>query len=42
MAVGKIEAVLALRGQGAGPIGRDRIAMLEAVAQPMVSQSWMF
>jgi molybdate transport system regulatory protein len=29
----KIDAILALRGQGAGPIGRDRIAMLEAVAQ---------
>lgn len=33
MSEGKIEALLALRGKGQGPIGRDRIAMLEAVAQ---------
>jgi molybdate transport system regulatory protein len=32
MADHKIEALLALRGKGQGPIGRDRISMLEAVA----------
>ncbi len=32
MADGMIEAMLALRGRGQGPIGRDRISMLEAVA----------
>ena len=30
---GQVEALLALRGKGQGPIGRDRIAMLEAVAE---------
>lgn len=30
---GRVEALLALRGRGQGPIGRDRIAMLEAVAE---------
>ncbi|HVI51468.1 MAG TPA: TOBE domain-containing protein [Candidatus Sulfotelmatobacter sp.] len=29
----QVEALLALRGKGQGPIGRDRIAMLEAVAE---------
>ncbi|MTJ83533.1 MAG: LysR family transcriptional regulator [Telmatospirillum sp.] len=33
MSDGKVEAFLALRGEGIGPIGRDRIAMLEAVAE---------
>lgn len=33
MSDSKIEALLALRGKGQGPIGRDRIAMLEAVAE---------
>lgn len=30
---GQVEALLALRGKGQGPIGRDRISMLEAVAE---------
>lgn len=33
MVESKIEALLALRGKGPGPVGRDRIAMLEAVAK---------
>lgn len=33
MANDKVEALLALRGKGQGPVGRDRIAMLEAVAE---------
>jgi molybdate transport system regulatory protein len=33
MVESKVEALLALRGKGQGPIGRDRIAMLEAAAE---------
>lgn len=33
MADGKIEAILAFRGGGRSPVGRDRIALLEAVAR---------
>lgn len=33
MTDGKVEALLALRGKGQSPIGRDRISMLEAVAE---------
>jgi len=33
MADAQVEALLALRGKGQGPIGRDRISMLEAVAE---------
>jgi molybdate transport system regulatory protein len=33
MADGNLETLLALRGKGRGPLGRDRIAMLEAVGE---------
>jgi len=38
----KIEALLTLCGNGRGPIGRDRIAMLEGVAIPSFDTARFF